>query len=338
MIKNTCLQKYLDEINKKIIFILFLIITGSIFIGTYVVFFTNVGKDITWHSNAPLNFLLLDVLGLSNLQFNLGIVFIFFWSIYILFYLLCIFNPDFLLKNFLYKKLHQNKIKKFDLPSSNYLYITIQWFSGYFVLSIIIDQVQQSFGVHMGNPLMTNPLLSYFYLTAAPLNEEILFRVIFLGIPLSLILFKYKNSFISALIHPSKNISINSQRDKYILFIIIFLNSVFFGLAHVIFGGNYEIGKITQASLGGLFLGWLYYRYGLAISIIFHWISNYVLFSYSLLGSIVFNTSFSEESTNYFLMIIYASFIITGIIFIYQTSEKLLKYLFKIKKKTCKKL
>ena len=98
----------------------------------------------------------------------------------------------------------------------------------------------------MGNPLMNNPLLSYFYLTASPLNEEILFRVIFLGIPLSLIVFKYKNSFISALIHPSKNISIKSTRDKYILFLIILLNSVFFGLTHVIFGGNYEIGKITE--------------------------------------------------------------------------------------------
>jgi hypothetical protein len=338
LIKNTSLQKYIDGINKKIIFLLFLLITGSIFIGIYVVFFINVGKDVTWHSNAPLNFLLLNVLGISNFQFNLGIVFIFFWSIYTALYFICIFKPDFLFKNFLYKQFYQNRLKNFDLPPSNYLYITIQWFSGYFVLSIIIDQVQQLFGIHIGNPLTSNPLLSYFYLTAAPLNEEILFRVIFLGIPLSLILFKYKNSFISALIHPSKNIFIKSSRDKYLLFLIIFLNSVFFGLAHVIFGGNYEIGKITQASLGGLFLGWLYYRYGLVISIIFHWISNYVLFSYGLVGSIVFNTPLGEESNNYFLMIIYVAFIITGIIFIYQNSEKLLKYLFKIKNKTYRKL
>lgn len=338
MIKNTSIQKHIDGINKKTIFLLFIVITGSIFIGVYVVFFTNIGKDITWHNNVPLNFLLLNILGLSNLQLNLGITFILFWAIYIIFYLICIFTPDFLLKNFLYKQLHhQNKIKNFDLSSNNYFYITIQWFSLYFVLSIIVDQIQKLFGIHMGTPLMNNPLLSYFYLTASPLNEEILFRVIFLGIPLSLIVFKYKNSFISALIHPSKNISIKSPRDKYILFLIILLNSVFFGLAHVIFGGNYEIGKITQASLGGLFLGWLYYRYGLATSIIFHWISNYVLFSYGLLGLIVFNTPVSEESTNYFLMIIYAAFIIAAIIFIYQNSEKLLN-IYLNKKKTFRKL
>jgi hypothetical protein len=334
LIKNICLQKYLDEINKKIVFLLFLVISGSIFIGTFVVFFTTIGKDITWQSNVQLNFLLLNILGISNLHFNLGVVFIFFWIIYNISYLQCIFNPDFLFNSFLSKNSHKDKVKNFGISSSNYLYITIQWFSAYFVISVIIDQVQQTFGIHMGTPLVNNPLLSYFYLTAAPLNEEILFRVIFLGVPLSLILFKYKNSFISALIHPSKNISIRSNRDKYLLFLIIFLNSVFFGLAHVIFGGNYEIGKITQASLGGLFLGWLYYRYGLGLSIVFHWISNYVLFSYGLLGSIVFSTPLNEDSTNYFLIPISAAFVVMGIIFIYQNSEKVLKYLFKIKNKT----
>ena len=105
---------------------------------------------------------------------------------------------------------------------------------------------------------------------------------------------------------------------------IILLNSVFFGFSHVIFGGNYEIGKITQATLGGLFLGWLYYRYGLVTSIIFHWISNYVIFSYGLLGSIIFNISWSEESCNYFLMFYICVFIITGIIFICQNSQKII--------------
>ena len=64
---------------------------------------------------------------------------------------------------------------------------------------------------------MDNPLLSFFYLTAAPLNEEILFRVIFLGIPLSLFVFKYKNSFISALIHPSKNLLSNQIEIEILL-------------------------------------------------------------------------------------------------------------------------
>ncbi len=336
MIKNIYLKKHINNLNQFLIFFLFLVVTGSIFIGIYVVYFTNIGKEVTWHSDVLLNFLLLNILGISNIHFNLGIVFIFFWFIYLVIFLVCIFNPIFLFKGFLHNPLSKNNLKYFDFSfdssSSNYLFITIQWFSAYFLLSIIIDLVQQSFGIHIGNPLVSNPLLSFLYLTGAPLNEEILFRVIFLGIPLSLIIFKYKNSFISALIHPSKNISIKKGRDKNLLFIVILLNSIFFGLAHVIFGGNYEIGKITQATLGGIFLGWLYYRYGLGTSIIFHWISNYVIFSYGLLGSIIFNTSWSEESSNYFLIFVYVFFIIAGIIFTCQKTKVFLKYFFKNKK------
>ena len=335
MIKNIYSKKLINNLNHFLIFFLFLVITGSIFIGIYVVYFTNIGKDVTWHSDVLLNFLLLNILGISNIHFNLGISFIIFWFIYLVIFLNYIFDPIFIFKGFLYNPVSKNNFKYFDFSSdsfsSNYIYIIIQWFSAYFLLSIIIDLVQQSFGIQIGNPLVSNPLLSFFYLTGAPLNEEILFRVIFLGIPLSLIIFKYKSSFISALIHPGKNISIKSGRDRNLLFLVILLNSVFFGLAHVIFGGNYEIGKITQASLGGMFLGWLYYRYGLGTSIIFHWISNYVIFSYGLLGSIIFNTSWNEDSSNYFLIFIYVFFIIAGIIFICQKTKELLKYFLKIK-------
>jgi membrane protease YdiL (CAAX protease family) len=218
--------------------------------------------------------------------------------------------------------------KKSD-PFPNHLYMIIQWFSAYFLISILIDIIQQFFGIQIGTPLMDNPLLSFLYLTAAPINEEILFRVILLGLPLSLIVFKYKNSLISSLIYPSKNLIVRSNRDRYILYAIIFLNSIFFGLSHVIFGGNYEIGKIAQATLGGLFLGWLYYQYGIVSSIIFHWISNYVTFSYGLMGSIIFKISWNEESGNYLLLFLYIVFIITGIIFICQNFQKIINYLTK---------
>jgi hypothetical protein len=116
------------------------------------------------------------------------------------------------------------------------------------------------------------------------------------------------------------------------ILLLIFVNSFFFGLSHVIFGGNYEIGKITQASMGGLFLGWLYYRYGIGTSIIFHWISNYVLFSYGLLGYVFFDSSWTEESNNFFLMSISIAFIIVGFLFIYKYSMKFLERLSKTKK------
>jgi len=93
----------------------------------------------------------------------------------------------------------------------------------------------------------------------------------------------------------------------------------------VFFGGGYEVGKITQAALGGVILAWLYYRYGLAIAIVFHWISNFVFFAYSILGFYLFGTPWNSESDNILLSIISICFIIIGIIFLYQRGTKLLK-------------
>jgi len=297
-----------------------------------MVFFSSIGKEITWQSDVQLNFLLLNIIGILNAHFNLGITFIILLGIYTLIYIFCIFKPKFIFNSIWYRKskkdyydkladqsqksssLHSQSSFFEDDNNNNYLYTVIQWFSVYFVISVIIDQIQQIFNIQIGTPLLNNYLLSFLNLTAAPLNEEILFRVLFLGIPLSIIIFKYKNSIISALIHPGGNLLIRSRKDKYILFIVILANSIFFGLAHVIFGGNYEIGKITQASIGGLFLGWIYFRYGLMLSITFHWISNYALFSYSLLGSKIFNIDVTNDAGNYFLMILSAGFFIIGII------------------------
>jgi hypothetical protein len=332
LFRQTCIQTYAYKLNKALSFFLFLIITGSIAIGVYLVFFASVGKEVTWQTLVPLRFLLLDISNISSIQFNLGTVFLFFWLVYLIVYIVCASKPVPLFNNSKDEQSSKNAFKILDFNSSNSLYVAIQWFSGYFLLSLVIDLVQQLFGIRIGSPLVANPLLSFFNLTTAPLNEEILFRVIFLGIPLSLIFFSFKNSFISCLVHPSKNLSVRSNRGKNIVLLLIFANSVFFGLSHVVFGGNYEVGKITQASLGGMFLGWLYYRYGLGTSIIFHWISNYVLFSYGLMGFLFFNSSWTEESSNYFLMPISVAFIIVGFLFIYKYSRKFLERLSKIKK------
>ena len=332
MFRQTCIQKYIDKLNKILSYFLFLIITGSIVVGIYLVFFAFLGKEVTWQTLVPLHFLLLDISNITSVQFTLGTIFISFWLVYLIVYFVCALKPVPLFDNSKDERSSKHNFRILDFNPSNSLYIAIQWFSGYFLLSIVIDLVQQLFGIHIGNPLVANPLLSFFNLTISPLNEEIIFRVILLGIPLSLIFFSFKNSFISCLAHPSKNLSVKSNQGKNVVLLIIFANSLFFGLSHVVFGGNYEVGKITQASLGGLFLGWLYYRYGLGTSIIFHWISNYVLFSYGLMGFLFFNSSWTEESNNYFLMPISVSFIILGFLFVYKYSKKILERLSKIKK------
>ena len=164
------LEKIYFKLNKLIIFSIFLSITFSIFIGLYIVFFSTIGKDVTWTSMVPLNFLLLNIIGIYNIQYILGTIFALFLVFYTASYLIGIWRPIFLFNNLSDKFLIKHS---FDPNSSslNYLYIVIQWFSSYFLLSLVIDTIQQFFGIQIGNPLMGNPLLSFLYLSAAPLNE-----------------------------------------------------------------------------------------------------------------------------------------------------------------------
>jgi hypothetical protein len=62
--------------------------------------------------------------------------------------------------------------------------------------------------------------------------------------------------------------------------LIVFVG-VFFGLAHIMTGEPWSEGKFAQASAGGIILGWLYFRFGLIVSILVHWATNYFIFSYA---------------------------------------------------------
>ena len=316
---------YIDDI---LLVIIVLVTAFSFFIGIFLVFFTNIGGEARWYSDVPLDFLIFGIFGLNSINFNLGISFLFFWTIYLVCYLFCFLKPVSIFHlSSLKKPFQMTGLERIKIQRDNYLAITISWFSGYFVLSILIDVIQQLFGVTLGNPLTANPLLSFFYLSAAPLNEEIFFRVLLLGLPLFILFVPFgKGLFLSTLYHPYKNVSYNKGKYTTIaIVIIIALNSLAFGLSHVLFGGGYEIGKITQAALGGVIIAWLYYRYSLSSALTFHWISNFVFFAYSIFGYFLFKSPWNTESDNLFLAIVSVVFIVMGVIFLFRLSVQLTK-------------
>ncbi len=328
MLNRLFLNRVLVYIDDILLVIIVLVTAFSFFIGIFLVFFTNIGGEARWYSDVPLDFLIFGIFGLNSINFNLGISFLFFWTIYLACYLFCFLKPVpiFHLSS-LKNPFQMTGLERIKIQRDNYLAITISWFSGYFVLSILIDVIQQLFGVTLGNPLTANPLLSFFYLSAAPLNEEIFFRVLLLGLPLFILFVPFgKGLFLSTLYHPYKNVSYNKGKYTTIaIVIIIALNSLAFGLSHVLFGGGYEIGKITQAGLGGVIIAWLYYRYSLSSALTFHWISNFVFFAYSIFGYFLFKSPWNTESDNLFLAIVSVVFIVMGVIFLFRLSVQLTK-------------
>ena len=147
-----------------------------------------------------------------------------------------------------------------------------------FLFSAIITIVQESFGIITQPPDTANDLILFLQISLAPITEEIGFRLILIGIPLFLI-YSHKSSikfFFKCLWSPYSNLHVYEKRKAVALIVGV---GIFFGIAHVISGEPWTDGKILQASIGGIILGWVYFRYGLAAAIILHWATNYFIYS-----------------------------------------------------------
>ena len=195
----------------------------------------------------------------------------------------------------------------------NYMVAVTKWFSILILVSAIINFIQEGFGVSTTPPTVENDLIQFFYVSLAPITEEIGFRVFLIGIPL-VAFYSHKTSikhFFKGLWSPSDNLHIYESRRAIILIIIV---AIFFGLAHIISGEPWSDGKFAQASVSGIILGWLYFRYGLISAILVHWATNYFVFSYvnfiSQISLISVEDAFSHSLINTMEII----FLISGVL------------------------
>ena len=270
---------------------------------------SEIGKDINYQY--PINGLDLFVGGIGYkipISFEIGDAFIIAWAIFLILFSISYLGPgDSLLK--LLSNLMSRGRKNLQ---DNGLYTAITWFAILIVSSIVIDIIQQSFGIKIELPPSDNNLVRFFQLTVSPLTEETGFRVFLIGIPLFL-MFSHTSSwrtFFQSLWNPSKYLNIGNYRRPIILIILV---GIFFGVAHIISGTPWSVGKVSQASIAGIIIGWVYFRYGLAPAILIHWATNYFLFSYLYFISGLSQSSIVNES-NPFSNTIEGVILSTGII------------------------
>src|SRR6476646_4339947 len=93
LLNKLSLNKVLSVVDDMLVVIIILVTTFSFFIGVFLVFFTNIGDVVKWHSDVPLDFLILGLFGLSSINFNLGISFLLFLTVYLACFLFCFFKP-----------------------------------------------------------------------------------------------------------------------------------------------------------------------------------------------------------------------------------------------------
>jgi len=292
------------------------------------VFNTDIGDDINFQY--PLNNLdIFKELGyLTPFDIEIGDVFIVLWSIYAILFTIAMFGPD---KGFL-KALSANLSREKLETKSNYMITITKWFSILILMSIIIDFIQQGFGIVTVPPSVDNNLAQFLYVSLSPIVEEIGFRVILIGLPL-FVFYSHKLSikhFFKSIWNPNRNLHIYDSRK--ILFLIV-LVGIFFGLAHIMTGEPWSEGKFAQATVSGIILGWLYFRFGLITAILVHWGTNYFIFSYanfvSQTNEMTIEAAFSHPLINTMEML----FLISGI---FSVSVLLITYFNSKKEQTLK--
>ena len=293
-------------------------------LGAYAIFNSEIGDDIDY--NFPLEKFDMFLAGINlqfPLEYEIGDIFITVWSIFIILFVISFLGPK---KNFM-KTVSDILSNGKNSLSENYMINIIKWFSILVLISAVITIIQESFGIVTEPPDTANDLILFLQISLAPITEEIGFRLILIGIPLFLI-YSHKSSikfFFKSLWNPYSNLHVYEKRKAIALIIGV---GLFFGIAHVISGEPWTDGKILQASIGGIILGWVYFRYGLAAAIILHWATNYFIYSYLFLISEI-NCISVQNATNHsmigtFDIILIVSGIISSVMVLlnYKNSKK----------------
>ena len=279
-------------------------------LGAYAIFNSNIGDDIDY--NFPLEKFDIFIAGINiklPIEYEIGDVFVIFWAIFIILFIMTFLGPK---KNFI-KTIGDVLSNEKNSLADNYMLNIIKWFSILVLISAVITIVQEAFGIITEPPDTKNDLILFLQLSIAPITEEVGFRLVLIGIPLFLI-YSHKSSikfFIKSLWAPYSTLHIY---DKKKVIVIITIVGIFFGVAHVISGEPWTTGKILQASIGGIILGWVYFRYGLAAAIMLHWATNYFIYSYLFLISEINGISLQNASSHSMIGTFEIILIISGMI------------------------
>lgn len=290
-------------------------------VGAYLIFNSDIGNEINFQY--PLHNLNLFVAGIGfqlPIQFEIGDGFIVIWCLYLILFAISLAGPQ---KN-LIKAVSSIMQEGWENIKSNAILSTITWFSILIVFSVLIDYIQQSFGVNIQAPQFQNKLIQFFYVSASPLTEEVGFRMLLIGVPLFL-LFSHKFSIkhlLKSLWHPSKYLEITNYKKAIFLIIIV---GLFFGVAHIISGTPWSTGKIVQATVAGIIIGWVYLKYGFAPAVLIHWATNYFIFSYTNFISDINQVHIMSDSNNPFSNNLEILLLMTGLLAIFSIALNYIK-------------
>lgn len=199
------------------------------------------------------------------------------------------------------------------------------------LVTVLVDTVQTDAGISTGS-LTGDPFFLLMNYALAPLTEETTFRVIMIGVPvlvLSLIMFRelspvkmaralwrpssvwdveeeegfetvhtFKDATAS-LFPSSSSDSLKVRAIRPVVYAFLLISSFIFGYAHYASGAGWGPGKISEAALAGLALGYLYIKYGFLADVLLHWSINYVGSVFSFLAQGLWGVPFTSNTGSF---------------------------------------
>jgi len=216
------------------------------------------------------------------------------------------------------KSVRESLSKPLSIAKTSFLYVMPLVGAGLLAATILISEFQTTQGVQTGSlnfPSQTNPYYILLNLAYAPLDEEFAFRISAIGIPLAIyLLVSYRSDihlatikqkigfFFLTLFSPEmakarvghKTVGANGfvHGISLLEWALIGVTSLMFGFAHILYGGGWEIGKVSTACLAGLVFAIMYVSYGAYADILLHWFFNYY-FTVLDMASTAYGTTFT---------------------------------------------
>lgn len=277
----------------------------AMFLGPALFYFTSQGMDTSMRNLTSLPVWFFTIIGFNiPVNLNYAIVFLFLWSVFTV-----SFVAAWKQRESFHRIIRESIARPVKKLFSNCLFAMPIITSMTLIAVIIIQSFQEVSGIPTGTPpLPGEPFLDFFDLSYAAVAEEVGFRIIPIGVFLILYLFwakkkvrtfsfgqRLKLLLIAPLFPDRAKRMVDAKTvDEYGIrggislgeWGMVLFTSIFFGLAHFLPGGSWEIGKITSAAATGIVMSLSYLAYGAQASIIIHWFFNAYTDSFFLFSEI----------------------------------------------------
>ncbi len=253
----------------------------SFVLGGYTVFNTELGNREVAN---PITLFPIFIFGVPLPIFSsasLGDIFAGVWSIFIMIFAIAINGPK---RSILGVLRGVRKINNFPFYDNN-AFTVVTYFSIMIMVFSIMEFLLSQVGIPTGVPPENTPIRSFTMLSIAPIVEELGFRVTLIGGVAFFVLLGRSNrsSSLKALWRPSTFLeehSIHPSEYRSLMYLIIVVSGIFFGVAHLAYGTTWGIGKLPTATIAGILLGWIYFKQGFPAAVLLHWSFNFLSGSY----------------------------------------------------------